>query len=277
MDRRSVVVTGASSGIGRACASRLARAGMNVFAGVRKNADADALKTDVPAITTLKIDVTDRASLEAAAAEVSEATGNRLDGLVNNAGIAVLGPLELLPLDRLRRQFEVNVVGLVSSTQVFLPALRAARGRIVNMGSIAGRAPALPLMGPYAGSKWTVEALTDALRAEVQAWGIRVSLVEPGNIKTPIWDKGDDELADLSDEGRQLYGALIERGRKLIRLFEAQGIPPDKVAGKVEHALTASIPRTRYLVGIDAYLRAHVEARVPHRLRDAVVRRIVKH
>lgn len=276
MDRRSVVITGASTGIGRASAVRLARAGINVFAGVRKEADGDALKGDSSAITPLIIDVTDRSSLETAAATVSEKTGGRLDGLVNNAGVAVPGPLELVALERWRQQFEVNVLGMVSATQVFLPAIRAARGRIVNMGSIAGRAPALPLLGPYAASKWAVEAVTDALRTEVQSWGIKVSLIEPGNIKTPIWDKGDEILADLSEEDRHLYGPLIERGRKLIRFFDSNGIDPDKVARRVEHALTASVPRNRYLVGIDAFLRAHVEARVPHRLRDAVVRRIVK-
>jgi NAD(P)-dependent dehydrogenase (short-subunit alcohol dehydrogenase family) len=277
VERRSVVITGASTGIGRACAFRLARAGITVFAGVRKDSDGDALKREVASIRPVTMDVTDRASLEAAAEMVADAIGPRLHGLVNNAGIAVPGPIELIPLDRLREQFEVNVIGLVSSTQVFLPALRAAGGRIVNIGSIAGRAPAIPLLGPYAASKWAVEAISDALRGEVAAWDIRVSLVEPGNIKTPIWDKGDERFDHLPSEAATLYGRLIERGRALSRMFESQGVDPDKVARKVEHALTASLPRQRYLVGIDAYVRAHVEARLPHRLRDAVIRRVVRH
>jgi NAD(P)-dependent dehydrogenase (short-subunit alcohol dehydrogenase family) len=277
VDRRSVVITGASTGIGRACAVRLARSGINVFAGVRKDADGEALKREVSSITPVTMDVTDRGSLESAAATITDAIGSRLDGLVNNAGIAVPGPIELIPLDRLREQFEVNVFGLVSSIQVFLPALRAAAGRIVNIGSIAGRAPAIPLLGPYAASKWAVEAVSDALRGEVAAWDIKVSVVEPGNIKTPIWDKSDRRFEHLPPEAAALYGRLIERGRALSRMFESQGVDPDKVARKVEHALTASMPRRRYLVGIDAYMRAHVEARLPHRLRDAVIRRVVHH
>lgn len=248
-----------------------------MFAGVRKNSDADSLRRDDSRVTPVILDVTDRASIEAAAEEIGAALpGRELGGLVNNAGIAVTSPLEFLDPAQLRRQFEVNVFGLVETTQVFLPAIRAGRGRIVNIGSIAGRSPALPLIGPYAASKWAVEALSDALRLELHSWGIKVSVVEPGNIATPIWEKSEADFEGMPAAGNELYAPVIARGRAIARWSGKTGISAEKVARVVEHALTARVPRNRYLVGIDARMRAHVEARLPHRLRDRVIARIVK-
>jgi NAD(P)-dependent dehydrogenase (short-subunit alcohol dehydrogenase family) len=193
-----------------------------------------------------------------------------LDGLVNNAGIAVAGPLEFLPAEELRRQFEVNVVGQLRVTQLCLPALRAAHGRVVNMGSISGL-NALPLLGAYAMSKFALEAMTDALRVELAPWGIHVAVVEPGTIKTPIWTR---ERPQPPPEAAELYGARIDAFRKLAVKRGTAGAPPEDVADAVEHALTASRPRTRYLVGRDAKLRARVQ-RLPDRLRDRVIVRRV--
>ncbi len=271
-----VVITGASTGIGRAAALRLARAGHRVFAGVRTQTDAESLTRENSRIVPVTLDVTDRSSIEAAAKEVEESLdGLDLGGLVNNAGIAVSAPLETIRPEDLRRQFDVNVFGLIDATQVFLPALRAGRGRIVNIGSVSGRAPSLHLIGPYAASKWAVEALSDTLRLELKPWGIHVAVVEPGNIATPIWDKAGDGLDDLPP-GSELYARVIERGRAIARFSGDHGISPDKVAKRIEHALTARVPRNRYLVGIDAFARAHLEARLPHRLRDRVIARVLR-
>jgi NAD(P)-dependent dehydrogenase (short-subunit alcohol dehydrogenase family) len=249
-----VLVTGASSGIGEACAIRLRDSGWRVLAGVRSAGDA-------PEGTEETIfDVTEPPRLEL----------DELHGLVNNAGIAVAGPLEFLPVDELRRQLEVNVVAQLAVTQSVLPALRRARGRVVNMGSISGRS-ALPLMGPYAMSKFALEAMNDSLRVELEPWGIHVAIIEPGTIKTPIWTR---ERPDPPEAARELYGDRIDAFRRTAVERGTKGAPPDDVALAVEHALTAGRPRTRYVVGRDAKLRARVE-RLPDRMRDRVfVRRL---
>jgi NAD(P)-dependent dehydrogenase (short-subunit alcohol dehydrogenase family) len=266
---RVVLVTGASSGIGEACALRLARAGWRVFAGVRRGEDAERLGSR--GTTPLRLDVTDADQIAAAA----DAIGERLDGLVNNAGIALAAPLEFVPLDELRRQLDVNVVGQVAVTQAVLPALRRARGRIVNVGSIAGRS-ALPFLGPYAASKFALEAITDSLRVELRRWGIEVVVVEPASIATPIWKRSAaraDELANgLPPEFTELYGEAIAVVRGAAAATDARAEPPERVAEVVEHALTAERPKTRYLVGRDARRRARLE-RLPDRLRDRLLLR----
>jgi NAD(P)-dependent dehydrogenase (short-subunit alcohol dehydrogenase family) len=210
----AVLVTGASTGIGRASALRLDQLGFQVFAGVRKDADGKALKQKAKGdFTPILLDVTDDASIAAAAKTVSKAVGNRgLAGLVNNAGIVVPGPLEFLPLGDLRSQIEVNVIGQVAVTQAFLPMLRKGRGRIVNIGSIGGRM-ATPFMGAYNASKFALEALTDSLRMELKPWEISVSIIEPGNIDTRIWEKGQDAadvlLEKLPKEGHDLYDPAL--------------------------------------------------------------------
>ena len=263
---RSVVVTGASSGIGLASAVRLVRAGWRVYGGVRNDPDAAAVREQ--GIEPVVLDVTDALQIAAAA----ETVGPELHGLVDNAGIAIAAPLELVPLDELRRQLEVNVVGQVAVLQEFLPALRRTQGRVVLMGSIGGRS-ALPFLGPYAASKHALEAFADVLRVELAPWGIAVSIVEPASVRTAIWTKGaaqaDVMREGISREADELYAARIERFRA-VALKRGPGIDPDVVAKAVEHALTVPRPKARYLVGRDAHIRAWIE-RLPTRLRDRVL------
>jgi NAD(P)-dependent dehydrogenase (short-subunit alcohol dehydrogenase family) len=263
---RKALVTGASSGIGLACATRLAASGWQVFGGARTQEAAGALRER--GIEPLELDVTDEAQIAAAA----EAVGPELHGLVANAGIAIAAPLELVPLDELRRQLEVNVVGQVAVAQAFLPALRPVRGRVVLMGSIGGRS-ALPFLGPYAASKHALEAVADSLRVELRPWGVRVAIVEPASIRTAIWEKGAaraEELGRSFDPGAaRLYADAVARFRA-VALSRGPGGDPEDVAKAVEHALTASSPRARYVVGRDAHLRAWIE-RLPTRLRDRLL------
>jgi NAD(P)-dependent dehydrogenase (short-subunit alcohol dehydrogenase family) len=262
---RTALVTGASSGIGAACARRLQTSGWRVFAGVRAVGDA-------PAGTEVLLDVTRAEQIRAAAEEIGE-----LDALVNNAGIAIAMPLEFLPLDELRRQLDVNVTGQVAVTQAFLPHLRRSRGRIVFVGSIAGRS-ALPFLGAYAASKHALEAIADTLRIELRPFGVEVSLVEPGTIKTPIWTKSAalaESLADAAPpELGELYGDRIAAFGRVARERGAKGAPADAVARAVEKALTQGRPRTRKLVGRDAKVRSGVE-RLPDRVRDSVYERVL--
>jgi NAD(P)-dependent dehydrogenase (short-subunit alcohol dehydrogenase family) len=274
--RGAVLVTGSSTGIGRASALGLERAGFQVFAGVRRPEDGEALRqAGSGALEPLILDVTDAAQIEAAAARVHEATGGSLAGLVNNAGIALGGPLEVLPVDEFRRQLEVNLVGQVAVTQAVLPQLRRARGRIVLISSIGGRL-AVPYLWPYNASKWGLEAIGDALRVELRPFGVKVALVEPGAIATPIWGKGN-ETADrlrglMSAEQEQAYGEALDRFTAA-RPADIAGLPPERVAEVIEHALTARRPRTRYLVGRDAKLRARLRDLLPDRAWDALLAR----
>lgn len=253
--RGAVVVTGASSGIGQACALRLDELGFRVFAGVRKPSDGQALRRKASdRLGVVELDVTDGPSVAAAAAELADTTGAEgLAGLVNNAGLLVSGPLEFLPLDVVRRQFEVNTFGPLAVTQALLPLLRRGRGRIVMMGSIVGRVP-VPFGGPYSGSKYALDALTAALRVELRPWGIPVCLVTPGYIATPLWEGAAHRLTELA-------AALPARAHELYdfevwqRYGERQskgGTPPAAVAAAVAHALTAARPKARYVIGADA-------------------------
>jgi NAD(P)-dependent dehydrogenase (short-subunit alcohol dehydrogenase family) len=268
----TVVVTGASTGIGEATALHLAELGFRVCAGVRKQADAERLRGQ--GLEPLTIDVTDEASIAAAKEELGDTP---LAGLVNNAGISVTAPIEFIPLDELRRQLDVNLVGQVAVTQAFLPALRRARGRVVNISSIGGRV-ALPLLGPYAASKFALEGISDSLRREVARFGIEVSVIEPGGIKTPIWEKGeataDGLLDDAPPEALELYGGLMSSLRAQARKIATEtGLPPRAVAEAVGRALTARRPRTRYVVGRDAKLRAALAKRLPDRFFDRLIAR----
>jgi NAD(P)-dependent dehydrogenase (short-subunit alcohol dehydrogenase family) len=270
-----VLVTGASSGIGEATARHLATLGFDVLAGVRKDEDAERIGA-VPGVEAVKLDVTDAASIAAAAERAGDGAVG-LAGLVNNAGVAITGPLEFMPVDELRRQLEINVIGQVAVTQALLPALRRAGGRIVNISSIAGRV-ALPLTAPYAASKFALEAISDSLRREVAAQGVRVVVVEPGGIRTPIWQKGtvdaDRIEAAAPPEARTLYGGLAAALRKeAAKIASETGLPPQAVAEVVGEALTADRPRTRYLVGRDAKLRATVARVLPDRVMDRLIGR----
>jgi NAD(P)-dependent dehydrogenase (short-subunit alcohol dehydrogenase family) len=278
LGRGAIVVTGASTGIGRATAIELDRIGYRVFAGVRKDSDAESIRGEgSDRLEPLTIDVADEASIASAAESVEEKIGDAgLAGLVNNAGIVVAGPLEGLPLDGLRRQLEVNVVGQVAVTQAFIPALRRARGRIVLMSSVGGRI-SIPFMSPYHVSKWGLEAIGDALRLELKPWGMDVVIVEPGAIATPFWQKGQDTAdeveGNMDPEVRRLYGEQLEAVRGAARKSEAEGIPPERVAEVVAKALTSARPKTRYLVGRDAKLNARIRKIVPDRLFDRLISR----
>jgi len=275
MPSGTVLVTGASSGIGEAAALHLRELGFDAVAAVRKDEDAERLAGR--GLRTVKLDVTDIDSIAAARDQLGDGP---LAGLVNNAGIAVAAPLEFLPLDQLRHQLEVNLIGQLAVTQRFLPALRAGRGRIVNVSSIGGRV-ALPLVGAYHASKFALEAISDTLRRELLSQGVDVIVIEPGGVKTPIWRKGDElaaELtADLPPEGRRLYGNLIAAIRKqTTKIATETGIEPRVVAEAIGHALTARRPRARYLVGRDAKVRAPVAAVLPDRLMDRIVARTLR-
>ena len=218
--------------------------------------------------TELVFDVTDAAGIARAARDVPE-----LDGLVDNAGIAIAAPLEFLPPEELTRQLDVNVVGQLRVLQAFLPALRRSRGRVVLMGSIGGRS-AMPFLGAYAMSKFALEAMADSLRVELAPFGMHVAVIEPGTIATPIWSKPQRTVDEFPPEAAELYGERVAKFRALAAVRAADAVPADDVAKVVEHALTSPRPRTRYVVGPDAKRRARVE-RLPDRLRDRLLTRFL--
>ena len=269
------LVTGASSGIGRATALLLDRNDFQVFAGVRRSEHGEDLRQQASErLTPILLDVTDQHSIEAAARSVADKLGGRaLAGLVNNAGIDIAGPLETSSIAEARSQFEVNVIGLLAVTQAFLPLLRQGRGRLVNMGSVLGRL-AIPLMGAYSASKFALEGLTDALRIELRPWGIHVSLIEPGPVATPLWSK-THLLAGMNEErgaaAGELYATANAAAHAAFTKFGQTGISPDRVAAKVFEALTASNPKPRYLVGRDAKALSWLASLVPDRIRDRIL------
>jgi NAD(P)-dependent dehydrogenase (short-subunit alcohol dehydrogenase family) len=275
--QRPVLVTGASSGIGATTARVLVERGFRVWAGVRDDAAAERLGALGDACTPLVLDVTQPAQIASAAERIAADGG--LYGLVNNAGIATSAPLETIPIDALRAQFEINVFGTLAVTQAMLPLLRHTLGRIVMMSSVQGRLAA-PFVGPYAASKHALEALSDSLRAELLPSGVDVVIVEPGAVRTAIWKRGaahGNELAAAMDPAMHArYAADIAMMQRVTRAFEAQAIPPERVADAVVHALTARHPRARYVVGFNAKVRMAIRAFVPDRARDRLLRRIMK-
>ncbi len=263
----TALVTGASTGIGRATALLLDSDGWKVYAGVRREADAESLAGEgSDRLAPLILDVTDPAQMTAAAERIRSECDGRLDGLVNNAGISLPSPLETMPIEDFRRQVEVNLTAQVAVTQAMLPLIRAARGgRIVFISSIGGRI-AFPMTGAYHAAKFGIEAVGDVFRRELRRWGISVSIVEPGSIATAIWDRGErtaDEIGERSPELDSLYGAAIEKYRGVVKGVAERGIPPEQVARAIEHALAARRPRTRYLVGLDAKFQARAEVPDP--------------
>ena len=257
---RAVVVTGASSGIGTAIALHLAQRGFLVFAGVRRPEDEAALTSaagaDGALVRPVTLDVTVEEQVCAVAETVGE-HGTPLAGVVSNAGIAVAAPMEFVPLEDLRRQFEVNVVGAVATIQALMPQVRASRGRLVMIGSISGLVSSR-VLGAYAASKFALEAISDALRRELADWGIPVSVVEPGRIATPIWSKsvGDalERLERMPPEALRYYEGMIDEVREGAKQAEVNGTPAAAVARAVYRALTDRRPRTRYFVGLDAHI-----------------------
>jgi NAD(P)-dependent dehydrogenase (short-subunit alcohol dehydrogenase family) len=272
----TVVVTGASTGIGQACALLLDQLGFSVFAGVRQNTDAQTLKQKAsPRLIPVFLDVTDAESIASVVEKVTNIVGDAgIVGLVNNAGIAVPGPLELLAIAEFEHQMQVNVTGQLAVTQGFLGLLRQSRGRIINMGSISGRSPT-PYLGAYNASKFALEALTDVMRMELRPWGISVSIIEPGSIATPIWDKSltQSEIGQesLSESAQYLYGQRMNIVRQKMQIIASKGISPNMVAETVVHALTANKPKTRYLIGQDAKIGALLKHILPDQLHDRLI------
>jgi NAD(P)-dependent dehydrogenase (short-subunit alcohol dehydrogenase family) len=256
----SVLITGAGRGIGRAAALRMADAGWDVYAGVRRAEDA-------PTGTAVVLDVTDAQQVAA----LDDALPARLDAVVNNAGVVVAGPVETLALDDIRRQFEVNVTSQIAVTQAVLPRLRQSRGRILFVSSVSGRV-STPMTGVYAGSKFAIEGIADAMRVELAPWGIAVVLIEPGSIDTDLWrnapESTDQAEAAMRPEHRELYAAHLEGMRKTIPRIQKQAGPVDSVAAAIEKALTASRPRARYVVGVDARTQVALQAALPRRALD---------
>jgi NAD(P)-dependent dehydrogenase (short-subunit alcohol dehydrogenase family) len=274
-----VLVTGASSGIGRATALRLVTSGYHVFAGVRKPADGAALaEAATGEMTPVILDVTDARQIASAVKIIADHVGETgLAGLVNNAGIGVFGPLELIPVEQFRRQLEVNVTGQLAITQAALPLLRRGRGRIVMIGSIGARFTP-PFIGPLAASKSTLTTMSNALRQELAPWDIRVTLVEPGSIRSEAVDKLQSDaravMNDAAAEGRALYeNAFLHLVDFFARLHE-KGSSPDIVAKTVERALRASRPRSCYLSGKNAQRMAAVARLLPVPAQDALRRRL---
>jgi NAD(P)-dependent dehydrogenase (short-subunit alcohol dehydrogenase family) len=278
------LITGASTGIGRATALRLAASGWTVLAGVRDPAAGERLVGESGGrgrIVALTLDVTDPAQVAAArervdaeAAVVGASARGGLDALVNNAGIGVGGPLELISPEDLRSQFEVNVFGQVEVTQALLPALRRARGRIVFVSSIGGRV-ATAFTAPYAASKHAIEAFGDALRVELHSSGVRVALVEPGSEATPIWDKGraQAERVSIPPELEQVYGRIPAAMGKVLEDTARRGVPPERVAATIELALSTPRMKARYLVGTDAKAMLLAKRLLPDLVFDRVIRR----
>lgn len=273
---RNILITGCSTGIGEACARDLAGRSMRVFAGVRKEEDGRRLLEIAPdQIEPIILDVTDEAVVRAAAAAVRRLLTSHgaqgLDGLVNNAGIIVPGPWELITTDQLRRQYEVNVFGTHRVTRHFLPLLRPVRGRVVLMGSISGVVTP-PFMGAYASSKHALESLADGLRVELGPWHLPVSLVEPDSVSTPIWDKMITDAGEgtefLDEQAQQTYGEQLEKVREAARAMGDTGMPVERVVRAVRHALLSRWPRTRYPVGFRTRLAIWAYNNLPNRWFD---------
>jgi NAD(P)-dependent dehydrogenase (short-subunit alcohol dehydrogenase family) len=272
----NVLITGTSTGIGRSCALHLDRLGCRVLAGVRRIEDGEALRVQSSEqLKPILLDVTEPDSIESARDEIGSVVGTQgLQGLVNNAGIVVVGPLEVLPVAEIRRQMEVNLLGSIAVTQAFLDLVRSGGGRIVNMSSIAGQL-ASPFTGSYSMSKFALEAFSDALRMELAPWGIPVSVIEPGNVATPIWDKsrtrGESIYEGLDTDARTLYGDQLTTLREVSRRIASRGLSPERVAAAVAHALTSTRPRTRYFVGMDSKALRLLSRWIPDRLKDRLI------
>lgn len=271
---QSVLITGTSTGIGRATALHLDKLGYRVFAGIRKDADALSIKQESSKnLVSLMIDMNDIDSMDHALQQVSETVGSTgLAGLVNNAGIPLGGPLEFFDQTQLQKGLEVNLLGHIRMIQKFLPLIRKQKGRIINIGSIGGIFPA-PFTAPYSASKAAMHTLTHALRRELLPEGIQVILIIPGNIKTAIWEKVQDSTTPASSTVEEIYGHSLKAMKKTTTKMGSQGIPPETVAKVVTKALTFKNPRPSYIVGLDAKLQTIASMLLPHRLIDRIFTR----
>ncbi|MDA0667897.1 MAG: SDR family oxidoreductase [Planctomycetota bacterium] len=276
---RNILITGASTGIGRAIALDLASRGDQVIGTVRKQEDADALLAATPTgalpIRSLLLDVTDGASVLRAAEELEEQLqGAGLHGLINNAGVAITAPLEYIPIEDFQLQMEINLIGLLRTTQAFLPMVKKARGRVINISSIAGRL-AFPLAGPYHSSKHALEGLSDVMRLEFRRYGIEVVVIQPGAIRTPIWGTAAKKSAEigkkLSRQALKDYGKLIQQVGKASAQAGENGEDPQLCADAVRTALDATRPRTRYIVGRNAKIGMFLRRILSDRRMDKIV------
>jgi NAD(P)-dependent dehydrogenase (short-subunit alcohol dehydrogenase family) len=270
----TVLVTGASRGIGKGIVEHLAARGWDVIAGVRSQQDADAVtKLDPQRVSSVILDVTSADDISALEKSLPE----QLDAIVNNAGIAVGGAMETLSPDEWRKQLEINVIGALAVTQAALPRIRKSRGRIVFISSVNGRL-SMPLIGAYAASKFALEAAADALRMELSPWKIRVVIVEPAQTDTDMWRTADDMVAELeaglSTEHRGLYAKHIAGFKKMIPMSQRIAVPTEKVSAVVEEALTARRPRARYVVGLGPKAQVALMSVMPTRLRDIALRKV---
>lgn len=273
--RGAVLITGAAGGIGVATVQRLDASGFQVFAGVRKSSDGEKLQRDISAhITPVLLDITDSTSIATAVETITQAVGSAgLAGLINNAGLIVEGPVELVPMTEVRKQFEVNVIGHIAVTQAFLPLLRKARGRIINIGAPTGQV-SVPYLGILSASKAALAFFTDALRVELRPWGIAVSIIDPMAMQTQIFDKSGASAQltrqQFSSQQQQLYASA------LVAISKTQANQhmddPAVVAAAIVHALTASKPKTRYAVGRGAGMIGILRL-LPDRMRDGLLLR----
>jgi NAD(P)-dependent dehydrogenase (short-subunit alcohol dehydrogenase family) len=284
--RGHVLITGTSTGIGRACALRLAQQGFAVWAGILNSQEADSIEqagAGAPvAIRSISLDVTDMASIRTAEAEIRSNVGDEgLFGLVNNAGICVVGPVEFISLEAWRRQLEVNFFGVIAVTQVMLPLLRVYNAahekhgsRIVNMGSITGEI-STPLFGAYSASKFALRAMNDALRLELRPEGIHISLIVPGTIQSEIWRKEKECVAAImaGSPARQRYGALIDNVSRYVFSCAEQALPAERVADAVLRCFTSAKPRIQYRVGWEAQVGSRAKKFTPDRLFDFLLAR----
>lgn len=265
----SVLVTGAGRGIGLAITEHMSRRGWDVYATARSDAALGSLGR-LPNVHPIALDITDRSAIAALPDQLPTA----LNGVVNNAGIIVNGPVEGLSLDSLTRQLDVNVISQIAVTQAVLPSIRAAGGRVVFMSSVSGLITT-PGTGAYTASKYAIESLADALRMELRPWRIRVSLIEPGPIRTDMWadvlDDYDRMTAQLSDEHRRLYASHLTGSRKLLGRMQKLAADPKRVTKAVDHALTSRRPKRRYLLDLVSRTQKAVIAIAPTAVNDAVL------
>jgi NAD(P)-dependent dehydrogenase (short-subunit alcohol dehydrogenase family) len=272
----SVLVTGAGRGIGRSIVEHLAGRGFDIIAGVRNDRDAAAITALNPQrISSVTLDVTDAGHIAA----LDQSLPQRLDGIVNNAGVVVSGPMEAVTADDWRKQLEIKVIGQLAVTQAVLPRLREARGRVVFISSVNGRL-SMPLVGAYCASKFALEAAADALRMELRPWHIEVAIVEPAQTDTDIWRTADDMVkqaeATLTPQQRALYARHIAGFKKVIPMSQKLAVPAEKVSAVVEEALTARRPRARYVVGRGPRLQVALMTNLPTSLRDLTLRRVAR-
>jgi NAD(P)-dependent dehydrogenase (short-subunit alcohol dehydrogenase family) len=268
--QKLVVVTGASTGMGASAARELARRGFHVLAGVRRDQDADAIRST--GIEPIILDITESGQVEGLAARVAD-DPRALHALVNNAGIQVNGPVEALPMAQWRRVFEVNLFGHVAVTQALLPALLRSKGRVINISSLGGKI-AIPTYGAYAGAKFALEAVSDSLRREVGPMGVQVVVVEPGGVRTEMAARGiataNQLAAQMTPEQDERYGTLVQAINTLMASGTAAGVTADAAARVIAKVVTTRRPRTRYTIGWDAALVTRLARMLSDRTLDRV-------